>query len=87
MPALYRLEKDKLVPEDFVVLGAARTKMNHSAFRALMREEVKNAFPGEFDSSAWKNISRRLFYAQVDYDQKNSFLGLKKKLMALEKKT
>jgi len=86
MPALYRLERDKLVPKDFVVLGAARTKMNHSAFRELMREEVKNAFPGEFDRSVWENISRRLFYAQVDYDQKNSFRGLKKKLMALEKK-
>ena len=84
MPALYRLERDKLVPEDFVVLGAARTKMNHSAFRELMREEVKEAFPGEFDSSVWSNISRRLFYAQVDYDQKNSFKGLKKKLIALE---
>jgi len=86
MPALYRLERDKLVPKDFVVLGAARTKMNHSTFRELMREEVKNAFPGEFDRSVWENISRRLFYAQVDYDQKNSFRGLKKKLMALEKK-
>lgn len=86
MPALYRLERDKLVPKDFVVLGAARTKMNHTAFRSLMREEVKNTFPGEFDGSVWENISRRLFYAQVDYDQKNSFRGLKKKLVALEKR-
>jgi len=86
MPALYRLERDKLVPEDFVVLGAARTEMNHSAFRELMREEVKNAFPGEFDRSVWENISRRLFYAEVDYDQKNSFMGLKKKIIALEKR-
>ena len=41
IPALYRMERDQLIPDDFVVLGVARTEMNNSAFRELMRDETK----------------------------------------------
>jgi glucose-6-phosphate 1-dehydrogenase len=86
IPALYRLDRDKLFPEDFVFLGAARTKMNNSAFRALMLDAVKAAFPDDFDRSSWRKFSRRLYYLQIDYEQKDSFSKLRKKIIVLEKK-
>ena len=86
IPALYRLERDRLFPEDFVVLGAARTEMNNTAFRALMRDEVKKAFPGDFDRGIWRDFSMRLFYAHVDYEQQDSFRALRRKIVSLEKK-
>jgi len=86
IPALYRLDRDKLFPEDFVILGAARTEMSNSAFRDLMLDAVKKAFPDDFDRSSWKTFSQRLYYVQVDYGQSGSFRRLKKKIAALEKK-
>jgi len=86
MPALYRLERDRLIPEDFLVLGVARTEMNNSAFRELMRAELKNAFPEEFDSAVWRKMSGRLFYTHADYEQQASFRRLRRHLSSLEKK-
>ena len=86
IPALYRLDRDKLFPEDFVVLGTARTAMSDSAFRALMKDAVKSAFPDTFDRTAWKKFSQRLYYLRVEYGERDSFLRLRKRILALEKK-
>jgi glucose-6-phosphate 1-dehydrogenase len=86
IPALYRLERDRLIPDDFVVLGVARTEMNNSSFRELMRKEISKAFPGDFDKSVWKTMSDRLFYTHVDYEQQDSFRRLKRHLNSLENK-
>ena len=86
MPALYRMERDKLIPEDFVVLGVARTEMSDRAFRELMRDELKNVFPEDFDKAVWKKMSGRLFYTHVDYEQQASFRRLRRHLNDLEKK-
>ena len=86
IPALYRMERDQLIPDDFVVLGVARTEMNNSAFRELMKEEINKAFPDDFDSAVWKKMSGRLFYTHVDYEQQDSFRRLRRHLSSLEKK-
>jgi glucose-6-phosphate 1-dehydrogenase len=86
IPALYRLEQDALIPDDFVVLGVARTEMSNSAFRGLMRDELKNAFPEDFDSAVWKKMSGRLFYTHVDYEKLDSFRRLRRHLVSLGKK-
>jgi len=86
IPALYRLDRDKLFPGDFVILGTARTALTNSAFRELMHAAVKNAFPDDFEKSSWMKFSQRLYYAQIDYDQSDSFRRLRRKIIALEKK-
>lgn len=86
IPALYRLERDRLIPDDFVVLGVARTEMNNSAFRELMKEEISKEFPDDFDSAIWKKMSGRLLYTHVDYKQQDSFRRLRRHLSSLEKK-
>ena len=86
IPALYRLNMIKLFPRDFAILGTARTEMTNSAFRELMKEAVKAAFPKEFDRESWSEFSGHLYYAQVNYEQSDSFRRLKKKIAALEKK-
>ena len=80
------MERDRLIPDDFVVLGVARTEMNNSAFRELVREEINKTFPGEFDNAVWTRMSGRLFYTHVDYEEKASFRKLKRHLSSLEKK-
>jgi glucose-6-phosphate 1-dehydrogenase len=85
IPALYRLERDKLFPEDYVIFGVARSEMDNSAFRKRMQEAVKDAF-SDFDAAAWNKIAERLYYSQVDYGGQESFISLEKEISEIEKK-
>jgi glucose-6-phosphate 1-dehydrogenase len=60
--------------------------MTNSAFRELMKEAVKKAFPKEFDRESWSEFSGHLYYEQVNYEQSDSFRRLQKKIATLEKK-
>ena len=84
-PALYRLDRDGLLPGEFLILGAARTEMNNTTFREMMHKAARSAFPDAFDKVSWKKFSQRLYYAKVDYEDIDSFRRLKKKIIALEK--
>ena len=86
IPALYRLDRDRLFPGDFAILGAARTPMGDSDFRALMQTELKTVFPDDFDGNAWRTFSRRLYYEQIAYEEQESFRRLKKKISLLERR-
>ncbi len=44
LPSVYRLQKNRLLPEEFFILGTGRTKMSTDQFRGEMLSAVKNAF-------------------------------------------
>ncbi|MEJ2696273.1 MAG: glucose-6-phosphate dehydrogenase [Candidatus Sulfobium sp.] len=86
LPSLYRLYRDKLLPENFFILGTARSQMKNPDFRAGMREAVKGAFPHDFRDDIWSGFSGRLYYLPLDYGRKDDYRSLKGKIAALEKK-
>lgn len=86
VPALYRLYRDRLFPERFCVVGAARTGMSEKSFRNLMEESVRDVISGDFDTGVWSEFAKKLSYTQVEYDRRDSFLSLKKRIASLEKK-
>jgi glucose-6-phosphate 1-dehydrogenase len=87
IPSLYRLQKNRSLPEHFYVLGTSRTEMSPDQFREKMRSAVKEAFPREFDESFWGRFAAALYYAPVDYGSKESYVkSLGEKLPQLEKK-
>ncbi|MEO7803872.1 MAG: glucose-6-phosphate dehydrogenase [Actinomycetota bacterium] len=70
MPALYNLFKLGLLPEQFSVVGYARTPMDDSQFRGAMREAVANhgGQAGQsFEESVWQGWAPNLSYVQGDY--------------------
>ncbi len=87
IPSLYRLQKNRSLPEHFFILGAGRTEMSPDQFRERMRVAVKEAFSKDFEESFWTEFAAKLFYASVDYDSKESYVqSLREKLPQLEKK-
>jgi len=87
VPSLYRLQKNRLLPDYFFVLGTSRTEMRTDQFREKMRSAVKEAFPRDFDESFWDEFARKLYYAAVDYGSRESYVqSLREKLPQLEKK-
>ena len=84
-PALYRLDKDGLLPHNSCILGTARTAMDHSSFRELIRQSVEKAMGKEFDRKAWHTFSSRLYYHAGDYDSPASYTNMKAVITELER--
>ena len=84
-PALYRLDLDGLLPHNSCIIGTARTAMDHSSFRELIRQAVEKAMGREFDRKAWDVFSARLYYHAGDYDNPASYTSMKAVITGLER--
>jgi glucose-6-phosphate 1-dehydrogenase len=85
IPSLYRLSKDELLPESFFILGAARTGLDHSTFRAMMRDAVREAFPEDFDPGAWNTFEGKLYFVEVEYDKVDAYRSMRESIVDIEK--
>jgi len=84
-PALYRLDRDGLLPHNSCILGTARTAMDHISFRELILQSLKKALGKEFDRKAWDAFSARLYYHAGDYDDPVSYTNLRAIITELER--
>ncbi len=86
LPALFTLACNDLLPENYVLLGAARTPYTDDAFRDHIRqgvEEFGRIKPDECDR--WQEFASRLYYQHIQYDERKDFQTLKQRLEELEK--
>jgi glucose-6-phosphate 1-dehydrogenase len=87
LPSLYRLQKNRLLPDKFFVLGTSRTEMSTDQFREEMLSAVKNAFAKDFDEISWNELVNRIYYSPIDYPVQETYVqSLREKLLQLEKK-
>lgn len=85
IPSLYRLSKDELLPERFFILGAARTELDQSAFRAMMRDAVRDAFPDDFDAGVWDTFKGKLYFERLEYDRVGAYRAMRESIATIEK--
>jgi glucose-6-phosphate 1-dehydrogenase len=86
IPSLYRLQKNRLLPEKFFILGTGRTEMSTDQFREKTFYGLKEAFLGDFDEVRWKAFSPLLHYVPIRYDDQKSYeKSLRETLLKLEK--
>ncbi|MBI5634814.1 MAG: glucose-6-phosphate dehydrogenase [Nitrospirae bacterium] len=83
-PALYRLDRDGLLPRNSCILGTARTAMEQSTFRELIRQSIEKALGKDFDRKAWDIFSARLYYHSGAYDDPASYTKMKGIIKDLE---
>jgi glucose-6-phosphate 1-dehydrogenase len=85
MPALYNLRRAGLLPENFAVIGVARSKKDDGTFRqelaASLREFADGTIAG--DDADW--LTRRLFYLQGDFDDTSVYERLADRLARTDK--
>ena len=65
-PALYALAYRKLLPEQFAVLGVARTEMPTEQFVNSMEEAVREFGRDEFTDEAWEALASRTRYLATE---------------------
>jgi glucose-6-phosphate 1-dehydrogenase len=67
LPALYNLALNRLLPDDFAVLGIARTPWTEDAFRAQMRDAVqKFSRTQPLNRDVWDHFAEGLHYLRAD---------------------
>ncbi len=85
IPALYGLFRENLVPREFTVLGVSRTPYSDDAFRAYLRDEVRNGSPGTFDQGSWDEFAGMVFYHPGDIGDPQGLLSLDERIRVLAK--
>ncbi len=78
IPALFELYKQKMIPENFAVLGASRTELSDDAFRRRADEFIE-------DHALLVEFKSKLFYQSVKTDNASDLLPLKNRLERLSK--
>jgi glucose-6-phosphate 1-dehydrogenase len=84
-PALYVLALKKRLPENFAIVGFARTEMTDDSFRALVGDAIKNGMLGETNQKVLDDFLAHVHYHQGQYDDPKDFAALTKRLQTLEK--
>ncbi len=86
IPALYNLARQRLLPEGFSIVGAARREMSHDEFRRRMREAVEEfSGSGPVDPSVWETFARGLYYSSGDFQDTGAWNRLAALLSGLDR--
>src|SRR5688572_13061275 len=85
LPALFRLSQQRLIPNEFAVLGTARQPMSDDEFREVMKQAVTE-FGSEdaLDESAWESFAKRIYYVDGDFGEAETYHTLKKRLEEID---
>ncbi len=63
IPAVYGLFRDGLLPDEFSLIGYARSRMSDESFRVEMRDATsKFVRSGQFDKRTWEMFASRIHY-------------------------
>ena len=78
IPSLFSLFKEKLLPEDFFIIGFSR--------REISDEDFRNFFGKLSKDPKWDEFAKHLTYQNGDFTQKTGYLSLIDKLNEIDKK-
>lgn len=82
-PALYFLALKKRLPDQYSIVGYARTEMTDAAFRDLVTASIREHVL-EVNDKVLSGLLEHIFYVSGQYDTVADFKKLAKKLTALE---
>ncbi len=84
VPSVFDLYIQKLLPENFAVLGVSRSDLSDQVFRQKMEEGVKKfSNYKDSDQETLKEFLTRLFYFSINTEDKSEYNNLDKKIKEL----
>lgn len=85
IPSLFKLFAEKLLPENFTVVGFSRKELDHYRFRKSMEDAVIDYGNAEaLSGGVWEKFEKNLYFLAAEYDNPDSYLELKKMLSKLD---
>jgi glucose-6-phosphate 1-dehydrogenase len=85
MPALYSLALRRLLPENFAIIGAARSEESDDEFRERMKDAVQQHARDEFRDDIWESLAGGMHYVTLDFADEQGEDELRDKLTELDK--
>ena len=87
LPAVYELAREKLLPENFALVGYARSEMSDEQFRAEFKQSVeKFARTKPVDQALLGKLTQAVYYHTGDYGSADAHATLAKKLEEIDSK-
>ena len=86
IPALYNLAKDRLLSQEFALIGFAKNGYSEEEFRDKITEEMKQYASTDFDPELWHWFVRRIYYLSGDFSDSAKYRELKTMLAELDAK-
>jgi len=83
LPTLYHLCSDDSLPQRFSILGFASRNISDNGYRELIKKAIQEFEEKIFDERCWDKFSRHLFYISGNFEDKNSYKRLYKRLEEL----
>jgi glucose-6-phosphate 1-dehydrogenase len=80
IPALYNLAKERLLSQEFALIGFAKNSYTTDEFRAKISEDIKQFATSEIDPELWHWFLRRIYYISGDFNDAEKYQELKKML-------
>jgi glucose-6-phosphate 1-dehydrogenase len=84
LPALYRLTQQRLIPNEFVILGTARQPLGDDEFRSQMQAALTE-FGGDSLDESTGSFAKRIFYIAGDLNDAELYAKLKTKVEEIDK--
>src|SRR5215471_6759395 len=77
VPSLYNLAHNRLLSQNFAVVGVARRDSTHEAFRQEMHQAIhESSRVGQVDPATWDNLEKRLYYVTGAFQEPASYTSL-----------
>jgi glucose-6-phosphate 1-dehydrogenase len=80
IPALYNLRKDRLLPDDFAVIGISRSEMSDEDFREKLRGDMEMFATADTDPEIWNWLAERVHYLAGDAKDAETYVRLRERL-------
>jgi glucose-6-phosphate 1-dehydrogenase len=84
LPALYNLFLDKLLPENFVVIGLGRKNLSDEDIRSIAREGIEQFSRQPLQEQTWERFQKRIFYCAGDLSSAEYYETVRHRLTNLE---
>jgi glucose-6-phosphate 1-dehydrogenase len=85
IPALLNLAQDKMLSEQFAIVGFAANDFDTESFRHTLAEEMPKFAPDPIDLKMWDSLEERLYYVKGDFGDPEAFKRLQKQIEEADK--
>ena len=84
IPSLYNLSRSEVLPEQFAVVGLARSPLTTDQFRAKLDNDMEQFATAPMQPALWSSVRERSYYITGDFREKQAFEDLRRTLTELD---
>ncbi len=85
IPALYRLHRQKLLPDTYTVVGVARREWSDEDMRRHVRDAILKSGGAEPPAEEWRSFDHHFHYVSGEFGDPAAYTALAGRLDAMEK--